>query len=168
VAFEKKRDGYFIGSNIAEDPKILRLETSSDDTDIRTSSVARRLRWKALMAKHAGQIDLRLARQFEADHFDSYRGKVVPSARTLCGHYELDPDAVAWPNVPYGCAGTVDGKVVDAAMAKRMSFEARWGTACGHPFVAREYLAAHPQFDWMSEILKDRPSEPWADFRAGE
>jgi hypothetical protein len=168
VGFEKKRDGYFTGSNVAEDPKILRLETTSDETDIRMSSVARRVRWRSLMEKHAGRIDLKLARQFEADHFDAYRGEVTPSARTLCGHFELDPDAVPWPNVPYGCAGTVDGKVVDAAMAKKMSFEARWGTACGRPFVAHQFLAAHPQFDWMSDILKDRPSEPWVEFRAGE
>src|SRR5437667_8486658 len=30
--------GYFIGSNVAEDPKILRLETESKDTDIRLSA----------------------------------------------------------------------------------------------------------------------------------
>ena len=53
-------------------------------------------------------------------------------------------------------------------MAKRMSFAARWGTACGTPFVARKFLAAHPQFEWMSEVLKDRPGQPWAVFRAGE
>jgi len=169
VGFEKKRDGYFVGSNIAEDPKILRLETTAEDTDIRLSSVSRRLRWKDLMRNHAGRIDLDLARQFEADHFDSYRGEVMRSGRTLCGHFELDPEAVSpWPGVPYGCAGTVDGKVVDASMTKRMSFLARWGSACGTPFVARKFLLAHPQFDWMSGILKDRPTQPWTEFRTEE
>jgi len=70
--------------------------------------------------------------------------------------------------VPYGCAGTVDAKVVDAALAKKMSFMARWGSACGRAFDAQEYLAAHPQFDWMKDILANRPSQPWAEFRAGE
>lgn len=169
VGFEKKRDGYFIGSNIAEDPKILRLETTADDTDIRSSSVARRLRWQELMKAHAGKIDLGLAQRFEADHFDVYRGKAMRSGRTLCGHFELDPEpANPWPGVPFGCAGTVDAKVVDAAMTRRMSFLARWGTACGTPFVASKYLAAHPQFGWMADILKDRPAQPWAEFRAGE
>ena len=49
VAFEKKRDGCFTGSNLAEDLKILRLETESEETDIRASSVARRVRWRELM-----------------------------------------------------------------------------------------------------------------------
>ena len=58
--------------------------------------------------------------------------------------------------MPYGCSGTVDGKVVDARMAKAMSFSARWGSACGKPFKAQQYLSDHPQFDWMAGILKDR------------
>src|SRR5205807_2117322 len=33
VAFEKKRDGYFTGSNVAEDGKLLRFETSGNETD---------------------------------------------------------------------------------------------------------------------------------------
>jgi hypothetical protein len=68
--------------------------------------------------------------------------------------------------VPFGCAGTVEAKVVDAAMARDMSFAARWGSACGRAFDARRFLAAHPQFDWMQDILKSRPAEPWTVFRS--
>jgi len=169
AGFEKKRDGFFTGSNVAEDPKILRLETSADETDIRSSSVARRVRWKQLLQENAGKINLALAKRFEADHFDTYRGKYQLTARTLCGHFDLDPEPEKpWPGVPYGCCGTVDGKVVDATMARNMSFAARWGSACGTAFLARKYLAAHPQFDWMQSTLKDRPSEPWVQFQAGE
>lgn len=167
VAYEKKRDGYFIGSNVAEDRKILKLETDDNDVDIRLSSVARRVRWKQLMKEHAGKIDVELAKRFEADHFDAFRGKVWPGGRTLCGHFERDPEA-SGHGVPFECSGTVDGKVVDAAMAKQMSLAARWGTACGMPFVAGKFLRAHPQFEWMSGVLKDRPGEGWAVFRAGE
>jgi hypothetical protein len=169
VGFEKKSDGYFTGSNVAEDLKLLRFETSAKETDIRTSSVARRVRWKQLMKQYAGRIDLALAKEFEADHFDSYLQKRQPDGRTLCGHFELDREpAGSWPGVPFGCAGTVDAKVVDAAMAKSMSFAARWGSACGQAFDANAYLTAHPQFDWMQEYLKSRPSQPWTQFRAGE
>jgi hypothetical protein len=169
VGFERSHDGYFIGSNVAEDPKILRLETNVNDTDIRASSIARRVRWKQLMAKYRGQIDVPLAKRMEGDHYDTYLEKERPSGRTLCGHFELDPGpAGPWPGVPFGCAGTVDAKVVDTAMAKKMSFAARWGSACGKSFDARKFLAAHPQFDWMKDILHSRPSEPWTDFRAGE
>ena len=55
VAFEKKRDGCFTGSNLAEDLKILRLETESEETDIRASSVARRVRWRELMKQYTWQ-----------------------------------------------------------------------------------------------------------------
>jgi hypothetical protein len=169
VGLEKKRDGYFVGSNVAEDPKLLRFETNTKDTDIRTSGVARRVRWKKLMKESTGRIDVALAKQFEADHFDSFLGRKQPGGRSLCGHFELQSEpAGSWPGVPYGCSGTVDGKVVDAAMAKSMSFAARWGSACGRAFDASEYLEAHPQFDWMANILKSRPSEPWTEFKAGE
>jgi len=169
VGFEKKREGYFSGSNVAENPKLLRFETGTKETDIRDSGVARRVRWKQLMRQFSGRIDVALAKQFEADHFDTYLQKQQPSGRTLCGHFELVGEpAGAWPGVPYGCAGTVDAKVVDATMARKMSFAARWGSGCGRAFDASQYLTAHPQFDWMENILKSRPSEPWAEFRAGE
>jgi hypothetical protein len=68
--------------------------------------------------------------------------------------------------VPYHCSGTVDAKVVDATMAKEMSFVARFGSACGKPFIAKKFLAAHPQFEWMSGLLIDRPKEPWVVFQS--
>src|SRR5207253_10995788 len=148
-------------------PKILRLETERRDTDIRLSSVARRVRWKQLMKQYAGKIDSGLARRFEGDHFDTYQGKEVPGPRTLCGHFELDPEG-SGHSVPYDCSGTVDAKVVDASMARRMSFVARWGSGCGRSFAAKKFLAAHPQFEWMTGLLKDRRVEPWTTFHAGE
>ena len=167
VACQKTRDGFFLGSNVAEDRKLLVFETDENDADIRVSDIARRVRWKQLMKAHAGKIDLELAKRFEADHFDTWRGKVWPGGKSLCGHFERDPEAIG-RGVPFECMGTVDGKVVDAEMARRMSFAARWGAACGMPFSSAKFLAAHPQFDWMGGLLKDRPSQPWAVFRAGE
>jgi hypothetical protein len=166
-SWEKKRDGYFIGSNVAEDRKILLLETDRKDTDIRMSSVARRVRWKQLMKEYAGKIDVALAKRFEADHFDAWHGKIIPGARSLCGHFELDPEGQGH-DVPFDCSGTVDAKVVDAAMTKRLTFDARWGSACGMSFNADKFLAAHPQFEWLAEFLKSRPSQPWTTFHAGE
>ncbi len=169
VAFEKKQDGYFTGSNIAVDLKLRRFETSTHDTDIRDTAVGRRVRWKELMKEYAGRIDAKAAKDLESDHYDCYLEKHEPTGRTLCGHNELSREpAGPGPGVPFGAAGTVDGKVVDATMAKKMSFTARWGAACGRVFDARQFLAAHPQFDWMEGILKSRPSEPWTLFRAGE
>ena len=167
VAFEKKRDGFFVSSNVAEDLKILRFETERNDTDIRLSSVARRVRWKELMKRHAGKVDLGLAEQFEADHYDAYLKKENPGARSLCGHFEQDPQSFGG-GTPFDPSGTCDAKVVDSKMAKEMSFAARWGSACGLPFDAAQFLADHPQFEWMRGVLKSRPAQPWTEFRAGE
>lgn len=168
-AFEQKTNGFFTGSNVAEDLKILRFETSASEVDIRVSPVARRERWKKLMAQHTRRIDLRLAKQFEADHYDMFLGKTRLGSRTLCGHFELeDKPYGGWPGAPFAPSGTVDGKVVDSAMAKRMAFCARWGSACGRKFDAPQFLRDHPQFDWMRGVLQSRPSQPWVEFHAGE
>jgi hypothetical protein len=119
------------------------------------------------MAQYAGKIDLEQAKAFEADHFDCYLQKDRPGGRCLCGHDDLDLETYSM-RIPFMPMGTIDGKVVDARMAKRMSFAARWGSACGTAFDAQIFLAAHPQFDWMRGILKSRPSRPWTEFRAGE
>ena len=167
VGFERKTDGYFIGSNVPEDVRILRYETKHQETNVKLSSVARRVRWKEIMKEYVGKINAANAEAFEADHYDVYTNETKPSSRTLCGHWELDPMTVGTES-PFDPGGTLDGKVLDANMAQQMSFVARWGSACGLAFDAKGFLAAHPQFDWMDGLLKDRPSEPWTLFKAGE
>ena len=169
VGLETKRDGYFVGSNIAEDLEILRFETNTHETDIRESDVARRVRWNQLMSQYAGKIDLEAAKRLEADHFDSYLGEEHPGERSLCGHWELERTPLQqWPTVPNDAWGTVDAKVVDSGMAKQMSFAARWGSACGMAFDSEKFLCEHPQFEWMKNILLSRPSQEWTVFTAGE
>jgi hypothetical protein len=167
IGFERKKDGFFVGSNVAEDLKILRFETKGDEQDIRTSSVARRVRWKQLMKINIGKINLELAEKMEGDHFDAYLNSVTPGIRTLCSHPDLDADMYG-VDIPFAPWGTLDGKVVDSKMAREMSFVARWGSACGTPFSAKAYLEKHPQFDWMEGLVKDRPAQPWSIFKAGE
>jgi hypothetical protein len=165
VGFERTKDGFFVGSNLAENLKLLRFETEEHETDIRYSGVSRRVRWKQLMKHYAGKITLELARDFEADHYDSYLRSNTLGARSLCAHCDRDSIEIELPFEPWG---TVDAKVVDSKMAKRMAFAARWGSGCGTPFDAQEFLELHPQFDWMAGILKSRPSFPWTEFQAGE
>lgn len=167
IGFEKKKDGFFVGSNVAEDIKILRFETKISETDIRYSSIARRVRWKQLMKENAGKIDAKKGQEMEADHFDTYLNSETPGLRTLCSHPDLDPD-IYGVDEPYAPWGTLDGKVVDATMAKNMSFSARWGSACGTEFNAKAYLEKHQQYDWMDGLVKDRPSQSWTMFTAGE
>jgi hypothetical protein len=169
TGFERTKDGYFVGSNIAENLKILRLETDANDVDIRESPVARRVRWKQLMKANAGQIDLAKAKEFEADCTDvCYLTDAGPAALALNARGELAAQLNNPKRVPFRPAGTMDAKVVDTAMARRMSFAARWGSADGVAFDAEKFLRDHPQFDWMAGVLQSRPSQPWADFTAGE
>ena len=165
VGFQRTKNGYFVGSNIAENIQLLRLETEQRETDIRRSGVARRVRWKELMKEHQGKISSDLAKLFEADHYDSYLRKDALGWRALCAHGECDS---LDNDLPFDPSGTVDAKVVDSRMARGMSFAARWGSACGRPFDAGEFLARHPQFDWMKDILRSRASYPWTQFHAGE
>jgi len=167
IGFEKKKDGFFVGSNVAEDLRILRFETKTSETDIKNSSVARRVRWKQLMKENTGKINLELAKEFEADHYDTYLNTGTPDMRTLCAHLDLDSD-IYGVDIPFSPWGTLDGKVVDSKMAKQMTFVARWGSACGIPFDAKAFLDKHEQFDWMNGLLKDRPTQPWTMFKAGE
>jgi hypothetical protein len=164
MGLEKKKDGFFVGSNVAENLQILRFETKSQETNIKYSSVARRVRWLQLMKENVGKINMELAKKFESDHFDTYLNITKPDGRTMCSHGDLDSDS----DVPFDPSGTLDGKVVDSKLAKQMSFIAKWGSACDIPFDSKEFLNKHPQFDWMNGLLKDRPTQPWTTFKAGE
>jgi len=166
VGFEKKKDGYFVGSNLVEDLRILRFETKAKETDIKYSTVARNVRWEQLMQENKGKINLELAKKFEADHYDTFLNSFKPGGRSLCGHFYLDSDH---PNYQaFHVKGTLDGKVIDTKMAKQMSFLAKWGSSCDIPFDSKIFLKEHPQFEWMNGLLKDRPNQPWTVFTTGE
>ena len=167
VGFERTKDGWFAGSNVAEDLRILRFETKSQETNIKNADVARRVRWKQLLRENAGKIDRNLAEAFLADHYDTYLNRDVPSFRTICGHGDLD-DQASGIDEPFLPLGAYDGKVVDSALARDMTFLARWGSSGGRPFDAAGFLKAHPQYEWMTGLIKDRPTQPWTLFKAGE
>jgi hypothetical protein len=167
VGFERTKDGYFSGSNVAEDLRILRFETKTQETNIKNSDISRRVRWKQILKENAGRIDRNRAEAFLADHYDTYLNLEAPSSRTICGHGELDDQAVGIDE-PFLPSGAFDGKVVDSALAKDMAFRARWGSSCGRPFDAAAFLRAHPQYEWMTGLIKDRPTQPWTGFKAGE
>jgi len=166
--FEKKKDGYFCGSNIAHDLNILRHETKSNEVDIRQTGVARKIRWNQLMKEFEGKIDVKRGQLLLSDHYDIYLKRTRPDSRTICGHMELD-EQISESIEPFRPLGAYDGKVMDARMAKELSFVARWGAPCGTPFHAAQFLKANSQFDWMQGILKDwSVVQPWTKFKAGE
>ena len=167
--FWRTRDGYFAGSNFARDPDVLAQDTRFDIKNRETSPNARRIRWVQLIEESKGKIDVKMAENFMADHYDSYRKKVEPDERSLCGHGELSPRGEAvWEWEPYYPGGAVQGKVMDATMAKAMSFYAHMGHPCGMDFLAAPFLKAHPEFAWEAPLLRDMKAGPWTLFKAGQ
>ena len=53
-------------------------------------------------------------------------------------------------------------------MAKEMRFMARMGHPCGGNFLAKPFLAAHPEQAWQEPYLLDMKAGPWTEFRSGQ
>jgi hypothetical protein len=163
-SLKRTKNGYFAGSNIAFDEKV-REETDLDYSDETTTGMARHKRWKELLDSNYGKIDSNLAKSFISDHFDVVLQKESPSARTLCGHIELDPKGEpSWERPPYYPEGAVDAKVTDSLLAERMMSWAIFGHPCKLEFNSEKFLETKSQFKWMKDWLKDLPKNEWVLF----
>jgi Phospholipase B len=166
----RTKDGYFVSTNFARDPGVLKDETPDfDPKNLSGSPNARHITAEKRIEEAKGQIDIQLAEQFLSDHVDSYTGKVTPDERSLCGHVDKDPRGVPeWGLAPYSPEGAVTGKVTDSDLAGRMSLIGHAGHPCGEDFIAAPFLAAHPEFNYLKPILKDMKSGPWTTFAVAE
>jgi hypothetical protein len=166
----RTKDGYFVSSNFARDPKLIRDETSGFNPDDASSSPnARHSRAEEIMQQAKGKVDVALAEQFLSDHFDSFEKKEQADERSLCGHVDASARGVKeWEWAPYNPGGAVQGKATDSAMAAKMSFVARAGHPCGADFLAADYLERHPEFAWQKPLLHDMKAGPWTVFTAGQ
>jgi hypothetical protein len=169
---ERKRDGYFIGFNAPSDPRIRNIECKNTGYfDIRRHQGARRVRLTQLMDKHKGKINLEVAKAIISDHYDVYLNKTNPCSRTCCSHYDQDNRAFmsqADRPKPFQPRGAMDGKVVDSALAKKMTIIARWGRSCGMPFKTTPFYAKHQQWAYLRPYLHERPTQPWTVFKTSE
>jgi hypothetical protein len=166
---QRTTDGSYVGFNAPVDPALRNLECADTGyDDIRKPAGARRVRLTQLMEENRGKIDVERAKKILADHYDVYLKKDNPSLRTVDGHYELDPMYYTEFRLPYQPRGAVDGKVTDSALAAKLSFCGRWGNSSGMAFDADAFLEEHPQWDYLAGYLKDRPSQPWTLFAAGQ
>jgi Phospholipase B len=171
----RTKDGYFVSSNFARDPKVIKEETSFDPNDKSSSPNARHIRWEELMSEAKGKIDVNMAEQFLSDHVDSYErngstgDKAQPNERGLCGHVDNSPRGIKeWGWDAYDPGGAVQGKAADSAMAAKMSFVARAGHPCGADFLAADFLEHHPEYSWQKPLLRDMKAGPWTVFTAGQ
>jgi len=166
VSLERKKDGFFVGSNFPINDKLVSEETNFNIKDMGESANARHARWDQLMAENQGKIDVAAAQRFLSDHFDTLEQKNEANERTLCGHIDLSPRGSQPWQPPYGTAGAVQNKVADASMAAKMSLAAAAGHACGIHFKAAKHLREHPEFSWQKDLLRDMNSHPWTTFAA--
>ncbi len=166
----RSKDGYFVSTNFARDPQVLKEETPEfDPANLSTSPNARRITAEKQMEQAKGQIDIQIAEQFLSDHVDSYTGKVEADGRSLCGHVDTVKEGVPVFNWgPYFPGGSVTGKVTDSDLAAKLTLIAHAGHPCGEDFIAAPFLAAHPEYGYLKPILKDMKSGPWTRFEAGE
>ena len=168
VNIEKKTDGFFIGYNGADDPRIRNLECSNVGYfDMRRHQGARKVRLGQLMEEHKGKIDVKIGQDIMADHYDVYLEKINPCSRTCCSHYELDNRAfMSDPSrpKPFQPRGALDGKVCDSTLTKQMSFIARWGSSCGTPFDKTAFCKKNTIWNIQEPFLHDRPKQPWTEF----
>ena len=166
----RTKDGVLAGSNWARDPKVLKLDaTQFDPNDGESSPNARRARWDELLNENKGKIDVELAEKMLGDHTDGFEKKEAVNERTLCGHTDLSPRGVKeWGWTPYFPGGAVQGKATDGTMTKEMRIAARMGHPCGGDFLAKPFLAAHPEYAWQEPYLRDMKAGPWTEFRSGQ
>jgi hypothetical protein len=166
----KKKDGYFVSSNFAADPALIRDDTPGfDSANPEPSMNARHIRAEQFVKEHYGQLDTALAEAYLSDHYDSYEHKIDAGKRSLCGHEDTSPiGEKVWGDPPFVPSGAVTGKVMDSKMAAKLSFTGRAGHPCGEDFKVAPFLAAHPEFGWQKPILHDMIAGPWTIFTANE
>ena len=165
---ERTKNGYFIGFNAPYDPRIRNLEcVNTGIDDIRRHQGARKVRLADLMDSNKGKLNIKVAQEIMADHYDVYLNKENPCSRTCCAHYELDAREYMSDQSrpkPFQPRGALDGNVIDTTMAKAMSFSLRWGNSCGIPFDKNKFCNENRVWDYLRPYLEDRPQQPWTTF----
>jgi hypothetical protein len=147
--------------NSAIDDSLRRFETTDTFHDtIQHSIGARNERFDQLLFhKYKSRINISNAKRILADHYDVFEDRIHPGVRTICKHTDLSNDSLL--KQPFYPQGAIDGKVINTAMARTMSFWGKFGSSCHIPFRKREYLAKHPEYAEWRDFLVDLPNQPW-------
>ena len=103
-------------------------------SDMSSSMNARHVRADEMVQQAKGTIDVQMAENFLADHFDSFEKKTQPDERSLCGHVDASARGVKeWGWDAYNPGGAVQGKATDSKMAATHEFRcpSRTSLRCG-------------------------------------
>ena len=154
---KRTKNGVIYGMNSALSFEIRNLETTDTDrSNLNTSIGSRSHRLDYLLnRKHYGKINLSIAKEIIADHYDTKENKTHKSARGICKHSESD-DANDYS--PYGAT---DGKVMNSSLAKTLNFHGRFGSSCGRSLSIGSYLNKHPNHKKWFSLLDDFKSFGW-------
>jgi hypothetical protein len=145
---DRTKDGLFYGMNSAFSKELLLKETNDTGLNEPNSGTgSRNFRLNHLL--NLQKIDLKYARKVLADHYDHGENKFRKGMRGICKHKECETGD------EYKIAGTADGKVTDATMARKMKFIGRMGSSCGREFLRKDYpdvpdcLDDMPRYKWV-------------------
>jgi hypothetical protein len=144
--------------NSAIDFTLRSLETDNlGKDDLANSSGSRSYRLHHLLAeRYYGKINIQSAKEIISDHYDEYLNKDIRNSRGICRHTELDPTKTA-SRLPFYPFGSLDGKVVNSDLAKRMEFWGRWGSPCGRVFYVSDFIKKHPEYKNMRNTWQILP-----------
>jgi hypothetical protein len=146
VTFERTKDGYYVGANFPENPKLIAEEIPGgwDTNAPRNGCEKRKFRWRTLLDAAKGKVEAELAKLFLADTIDAETGVNRASNGTLCG---------LWGDEMGGAMNT---KVTTTDLAAQMSFWARMGQSDGSEI---RYDGRRP-----TPLLNDILTQPWVLF----
>ena len=163
----RTKNGMYVGSNFASDPKLIAEETNFKTNDRNSSPNARKLRWETLQKEYKGKINPETGMQMESDSYNQLKNAKEASRCVIAGRTDNDPKGCPeWGWKPYYPGGTVQGKITTSALAREFKFWAHMGNTSGDDFIAAPFFQLHPEYKWQSAFLHDMKSHPWTLFEA--
>ena len=158
-------NGIFYGMNSAIDHDLRTKETTDSQwNDHSKSTGARSQRMNELLYDtYYGKISATNAKRILADHYDVFLHKDQPNIRSICKHTENNTESKHNSHYLHGCT---DGKVTTSTLAKRLSFFARFGSACGRPFSIKQHIRKYPKYKSWEPYTKDFLSYPWTQIHS--
>lgn len=160
---KRTKNGVFYGMNSAMDKTLRERETNDEDHDnISTTSGGRNIRLNELLNKiYKGKINIYNAKKVLADHYDSYLRRNEMNGRVICNHSESDFRNCRY--APYDLFGCTDGKVVNTEMARKMTFQGRFGSSCGRTFSIKQHIRDHPEMSKWRPYVADFVNYEWTN-----
>ena len=146
VVYNSTKDGYYVGANFPEDPKLMREETPGYDNK-GGNCEDRKGRWCQHLDDNKGKVDAEMARTFLADTYNKdSKLNDGQGGGALCAKGSV--------------AGAINAKVLTSESVSKMQFWARMGVPDGSDLVA-----ANGTKNGFGALLKpflhDLKGQPW-------